>query len=130
MRPPPSPSEASLQPPTGQDHLGALKRAFHDAVAQGDLDQAQEFMEAAIRLAPGAAALKALYASVLTRRGKHTEAAGELEAAARIEPGAVEYLAYAAASWDRACRPDKARMLVARLMKLDPLHPAGLALLV
>jgi GT2 family glycosyltransferase len=121
--------DSPRSPSVGQAHLDGLKRLFYDALAQGDLNRAQQLIEAAIRLAPEASATKALYASVLTRMGKHADAAEELEAAFRIEPGMIEYLGYAAGSWERARRPDKAGDLITRLLTLDPLHPTGLALL-
>ncbi|MGF7210532.1 GT2 family glycosyltransferase/glycosyltransferase involved in cell wall biosynthesis [Skermanella aerolata] len=128
MRASPFATDASLRQSSAQAHLDALKRGFHEALAQGDLPQAQYLIETAIRHAPGAAAVKALHATVLTRQGRHAEAAGQLEAAFRIEPAMIEYLAYAAASWDRAGRREETRNLTIRLLALEPFQPIGLAL--
>lgn len=121
-------SDTSLKQSSAQAHLDTLKRSFHDALAQGDLQQAQCLIETAIRHAPGTAVFKALCASVLARQGQHAESARELEAAFRIEPATIDYLAFAAASWERAGRRDEAGKLTTRLLSLDPLQPIGLAL--
>jgi GT2 family glycosyltransferase len=122
------PDSSSQDPFSSLTYVEMLKRAFHDALEQADFDRAQQSIEAAMRLAPASATLKTLHASLLTRRGNLAAAAEEFEAASGLEPQMLEYLAYAACSWDLAGRLDRAGALTVRLLIADPLHPTGLTL--